>query len=446
VKSSPVFNEFKASIIDSNEGSINMGDELSFKISLKNSGDMNAKDVNVINIWPEKFDLDEDSITPEALIDSNSNKITWNVETLELNRIKTFMFKARVGDGFDHMESFKNLVQIEYEGEIKNEIVLEDSVAGFPNFSESSNDVVDIDGGSVWAGDTLKYTISIRNTGLRDGENFRLLCPVPKNTSYVSGSASPSEGANYSGDTNTLEWEIASLAVGEEKIFEFSVNISSSLTGGGNIQSAFYIEGDNQYLELEPVSINVRSYIFQTVVCMGDSQIIYSTWPNGLDYLLESTYPRAEFNTIGSGVPQERAYQGVRRFDSTVATYNPQIIILGYGTNDVGSDLDLFRNGMNDLINKAKGTGATIIVHSIGWIDTNINEIKKSYPVYNSTLRDICAKQGVPYVDIAGPMSGDPRRYVGGDGLHWTEEGGNLVATLVFNTLRNYLDEEGNRK
>ena len=446
VKSSPVFNEFKASIVDTNEGSINMGDDLSFKITLKNSGDMNARNVRVTNRWPDKFEIYEESIDPDAQIDKNENMISWNLETLDSDRIKTFVFRAKVGDGFEHMESFKDVIQVEYEGEIVNEVILEDNVVGFPNFSESTNTVVDADGGSVWAGDTLKYSISLKNTGFRDGQNFKLVCPVPKNTSYVSGSAAPSEGSGYSADTNELVWDVASLAVGEEKTFEFSVAISGSLTGGGNIQSAFYIEGDNQYVELEPVSIGVRSYIFQTVVCMGDSQIVYTNWPAGLDYLLESSYPRAEYNTIGSGVAQERAYQGARRFDSTVAPYGAQILVIGYGTNDVGADAGLFRSGMNELINKAKGTGATIIVHGIGWIDTGKQELKKSYPSYNSMLRDICAQQGVPYVDIAGPMSSDPRRYVSGDGMHWTAEGGNLVASLVFNTLRNYLDEEGNRR
>ena len=43
-------------------------------------------------------------------------------------------------------------------------------------------------------------------------------------------------------------------------------------------------------------------------------------------------------------------------------------------------------------------------------------------------------------------MSGDPGRYVSADGLHWTPEGGALVANLVFNTMRNYLNSEGSRK
>jgi len=52
----------------------------------------------------------------------------------------------------------------------------------------------------------------------------------------------------------------------------------------------------------------------------------------------------------------------------------------------------------------------------------------------------------VPYVDIAGPMSKNPGQYLASDGMHWSPAGGQLVAQLVFNTMRNYLDGEGKRK
>ncbi len=446
VTSSPIFTEFTASFEDINKGTLNMGDDISFKITLENTGDMNAKNVKIINEMPGKFELYEDSVNPAAIINKNSNEIVWNLEELDVNKLQMFTFKMKTSNDFEHLETFKDIVRLEYGEKIENEIILEDKVYGFPDFSGSINSVIDVDGGSVWAGDVLRYTVTIKNSGLRPGENFKLICPIPGSTSFIVGSADPSENTYFDSENNELIWEIESLDVGEEKALHFNAGTNSSMIKGGTITSAFYIEGDQQFVEIEPVSINVRSYIFQNVVCMGDSQIVRTNWPGGLDYLLESSYPRAEFNTVGSGVPQEMTYQGVRRFDSTIAVYNPQIIVIGYGTNDIGSGTALFRTAMTELINKAKSLGATVIVHSIGYIDMNKNPIKTALPSYNSTLRDICAKNGVPFVDIYGPMSGDPGRYIGPDGLHWTSEGANLVANLVFGTLRNYLDGEGNRK
>jgi len=445
VISSPDFTNFSAKFVDLNGNKISMGDELAFSMSLENTGNMNAKNIRVIGKLPQKFELVKNSIIPKAEFDSNSNQIIWKIDSLEASSIKNFSFRAKIGDNFLHLEEFRYQAQLEYEGKIDKEIELADKVWGFPNFSTSSNTVTDISGGDAWTGDILEYTILVKNTGLRAGENVTLYCPIPKGTTYDSKSAVP-EVAVWSDEINGIEWNMDQINVGEEKTFKFRVKIGGAFIKGGQVQNQFYIKGDEQEVQIEPVKIGVRSFIFQTIVCMGDSQIPVSNWPASLDYLLESSYPHAEFNTIGSGVPQQMAYQGARRFDGTVAVYHPSIVVIGYGTNDVGSGTSLFASGIADLINKAKSIGATVIVHSIGYIDTDKHSIKKGYQSYNSVLQDICANNGVPYVDIYGPMSEDPGRYVSADGLHWTPEGGALVANLVFNTMRNYLNSEGSRK
>ncbi len=445
VISSPDFTNFSIKFMDLNGGKISMGDELAVDISLENTGNMNAKNIRIISKLPQKFELVENSIIPEAEFDSSSNLIIWKLDSLETSSIKNFTFKAKVGDNFAHLEEFKYQAQLEYEGKIVKEIELADKVWGFPNFSTSINTVVDTSGGDVWTGDILEYTIGVKNTGLRAGEDVILYCPIPKGTTYVGKSATP-EVSSWSDEINGIEWNIDQINVGEEKTFKFRVKIGSAFIKGGQVQNQFYIKGDQQEVQIEPAKISVRSFIFQTIVCMGDSQIPVSNWPASLDYLLESSYPHAEFNTIGSGVPQQMAYQGVRRFDSTVAIYHPSIVVIGYGTNDVGNGTSLFASGITDLINKAKSIGAVVIVHSIGYIDTDKHSLKKGYESYNSVLQDVCADNGVPYVDIYGPMSGDPGRYVSADGLHWTGEGGALVANLVFNTIRNYLNSEGSIK
>ena len=445
VISSPDFTNFSVKLADLNGNQISMGDELAFTMSLENTGNMDAENIRIIGILPQKFELVKNSIIPEAEFDSSSNQIIWKIDSLEAGSIKNFSFRAKVGDNFLHLEEFKYQAQLRYEGKVVKEIELADKVWGFPNFGTSSNTVTDISGGDVWARDILEHTIAVKNTGLRAGENVSLYCPIPKGTSYVSQSATPAVEA-WSDEINGIEWNIDQVNIGEEKTFKFKVKIGSAFIKGGQVQNQFYIKGDEQEVQIEPVKIGVRSFIFQTIVCMGDSQIPVTNWPASLDYLLESSYPHAEFNTIGSGVPQQRAYEGVRRFDSSVAIYNPTIIVIGYGTNDVGSGTSLFATGITELINKAKSIGATVIVHSIGYINTDKNEIKKGYQSYNSVLRNVCASNGVPYVDIYGPMSGDPGRYVSAEGLHWTAEGGALVANLVFNTMINYLNSEGSRK
>ena len=446
VKSNPDFSDFTLSFKDLNGDKISIGDDILFVIRIGNTGDMNAENFKITNLLPDKFILYENSLQPAAAFDKDTGEIVWDIEKINTGEVKNFSFKAKIGDNFDNLETFKDIASLTYENESIKEISVEDKVFGFPNFSTSASIVEHPAGGDVWAGDILKFTVTVINSGLRAGEDIEIVCPVPKYTTYVQNSAMPADSAEFDKEANVLKWKIKSINKNEPLSLTFETKIGS-LTKGGTISSAFYIEGDDQSFEMEPLSIGVRSYIFQTIVCMGDSQIVKSNWPSYLDGALESAYPRAEYNTIGSGVKQERAYQGARRFDSTVAVYKPQIIVIGYGTNDVGAGgTSPLTSGIQDLINKAKNIGATVIVQSIGYIDTGKNPAKKGWEGYNRAIQSVCAANGVPYVDIASPMSDDPSLYLTSDGMHWSPAGGQLVAQLVFNTMRNYLDGEGKRK
>jgi len=445
VTSSPDFSNFTLSFKDIGGKKISMGDDIIFTITLGNTGDMNAANVKLVNLLPDKFILYENSLQPTAVFDKDTGEIVWDIAKISTGEVMNFSFKAKIGENFDNLETFKDILSLIYENEGIKEVSVEDKVFGFPNFSTSTNTVEHPAASDIWAGDTLKYTVYIINSGLRAGENIEIVCPIPKGTTYIKSSAIPADSSVFDQETNTLKWNIKTIDVEESLSLTFEARIGS-LTRGGTITSAFSVNGDDQAFDIEPAAIKVRSYIFQTIVCMGDSQIVKSNWPAHLDGLLEATYPHAEYKTIGSGVSQQMAYQGVRRFDGTVAVYKPQIIVIGYGTNDIGSGTSLFAAGIQELIDKAKGIGATVIVHSIGYIDTGIHPAKKAWPAYNEVLQEVCANNGVPYVDIAGPMSDDPGLYISSDGMHWTYEGGQLVAHLVYNTMRNYLDGEGKRK
>ncbi len=445
VKSSPDFSESEFLMADLSGEPLNITDVVQFSLTVGNTGNMDARDIIVINRLPEKFEVFESSITFPAEFDKASNTLTWNIKEMPVGQSRTVKFRAGIGTGFSHLEKFKGTSSLVYNGNTVKEKVFEGEVYGYPNFSESSYTVADITGGSVWAGDVLKYSITVKNTGLREGKNFKLICPVPANTSLLFDSAGPHEGFEYISAENAVVWTIENLDMGQEKVFQFSVAINPALTGGGAIKSAFKIEGDEQYVELGEKTVGVRRYINHTVVCMGDSLIAYSNWPARLDGMLEATYPRAEYNTVGVGVPGMMSHQGYHKFDATVAPHGPQIIVFGFGSNDVGTSVNSFINGMTGLINKGKGIGATVIVHSIGYINTGIWASKSDYGAYNSALKALCAQQGVPFVDIYTPMAANPGKYLS-DGLHLNSEGANLVAGLVFNTMRNYLDADGERR
>ena len=447
ISSSPEFSEFNVETVDGNRGLLSVGDKVTFIVNVENAGNMNASSVGIINNFPSKLDVLEDSISSGGKYDSSNESITWELDKIKAGEKKEFRYSAIVGDDFDHLELFENTFEVIYEERVRNKISVKESVWAYPDFSQSTVTVVDTNGGDTWAWDTLMYIIRVKNTGKRSGKNIRVICPVPEGTGYIIDTANK-KGFYYDNEKRQLQWNIFNIEVGEEKDFSFNVTIGGHLTGGGQIDTKFYIEGDGTEFEIIHEPVILKPYIFQTIVCMGDSQIIRSEWPDILDELLESKYPYAEFNTVSKGIAGEMVIDAIKRFDTDVRSNNPQIIILGFGSNDAGAGTGFFRHHMEILIDQAKSTGALVLVHGTGYIDTSgIWSGKEGYQEYNDILKDyVCPNNNVAYIDIYSKTAGDPDKYLDSDGMHWSDEGGELVANLVYQTLIGCLDEDGKVK
>jgi uncharacterized repeat protein (TIGR01451 family) len=451
IKSSPDFKEFNIKMLDENGGILNTGDKVIFNISLKNSGNMNATGIKIIDVIPSKLDVIEKSISPGGKYDPFSRKILWNLDNLNKNNSAELQFEAIIGNNFNDLENFKNVIQLNYnqgsELNIKNESFIEGVVHAFPDLSNSIVTASAANNKDIWAWELLKYTIHVKNTGKGDALNVKLNCPIPAGTGYVGNSASD-KAAIWDPAKSLLQFNIDKIKAGEEKIFTFRAVVAGYLTGGGEIEAKFYLEESGKKVEIPPVISRVKPYIFQTIVCMGDSLVVLEDWPKVLNDLLTKTYIHGVFNTIATGVKGEMAVDAIKRFDSDVRIHNPQIIILGYGSNDAGSSTEFFRYHMDILIKQAKSTGAKVFVYGTGYIDTSGRwRGKADYRTYNDIIKnDLCPSNGAVYIDIYTPMSADPKKYVKKDGMHWTEAGSELVANTIFRTVINYLDDDGKLK
>jgi lysophospholipase L1-like esterase len=174
---------------------------------------------------------------------------------------------------------------------------------------------------------------------------------------------------------------------------------------------------------------------------MGDSLINKSNWVQMFDDLLEANYPYADYNTIASAVNGEMARGGYARFDSTVAVYNPEIVIVAYGTNDVGPHVSGFAANMEGIVAKAKNLGARVFINLIGpiyWPG------KEEYAEYNDTIRQIASKYGAVVIDVMTPLSQNPGEYLT-DGMHYSQAGAVVVAHTVFSYVSQYLGDIGQR-
>jgi len=443
VKSAPEFGNFDVEFVDENGGYLRLGDEISYTLKVENTGDMNAAGVEIKSTLSDNVTIVEDSINNSGTY--KDGIVIWNVGELEINKQNIFLFKAIVNDNLSDGELIANNSIITCKQNVKAEKAVENKVSLFSDLSNSEAFLYDVNGGYLWAGETVSVKIIVKNTGEKIAESYKLICPTPGGATYVSKSGT-SEGIRWSDEIRGLIWDLKDLKVGEQKEITFNLRVNDDLLyKGGTITTNFKIEIDSKEIEIPSKSITVKGRVNMTIVAMGDSLIALSDWVQRFDNLLESTYPYADYNTIASGVGGERTYQGYWRFDSTIAPYHPGIIIIAYGSNDAGSGLWNFRDNLDAIVAKSKNLGATVFINLIGPIVPPRLGGKESYPEYNDEIRRIASKYGVHVIDVLTPLSQDPNRYLR-DGLHYSPEGSAVVAQTVFNAVTQYLDDVGGRR
>ncbi|MCD4670790.1 MAG: DUF11 domain-containing protein [Actinomycetia bacterium] len=442
VESSPDFSSLSVSSVDINGGILGLEDEIKYTINIKNTGNMIARDVEVRSrLSPH--------MSPNGSYISQSGKysdgcVVWDFEELLPGEQKTLTFRAKLESGeVGDREEIINSTALIYGGEVKAEKEVVNIVRLFPDFSESTATIADTNGGSyLWSGDTVRVKVTIRNTGQIKADDYRLFCPIPGPATYVSRSGT-AEGIKWSDDIKGLIWDLSGLEVGESKEITFNMTVDSSYYyKSGTITTDFHIAAGDEDFVIEPVSIYIQGHPYLNVVAMGDSLIAKSDWVQRLDGKLEAAYPAADYNTLASAVSGEASYQGLARFDGTVAPLHPHILIVAYGTNDAGGSLSYFQYSIDSIVAKAKNIGATVFINLIGPISASG---KSNWPRYNEVIMAVSAKYGVPVINVTSPLSQNTGKYLS-DGVHYTPAGSEVVAQTVFNSISQYLNGLGGRR
>lgn len=424
---------------------IYIGDTVKFDILIKNNDTRPAKNIKVIDLPPDKLENINMAEGSGGLYDPFSKKIVLDIAEIGEGETIKMSFTGFISNDLNDGEIINNKVSVLYKEAVIAEKSTELSVTGLPDYTATLIKVVDINGSKIWARDILKYSIIVKNSGKKAGGSVVLNCPVPTGTGYVDGTASKS-GLIISPNKSLLQFNTGIIEPGAQKEFSFKVFVAEYLTFSSDIKSGFFIADGVEKVSLENPSLTTEASVFQTVVCMGDSQVVLSDYTTQLGTLLNNQYSHAVFNVIPTGIKGEMAYFAIQRFDKDVRMHNPDIIVIGYGDNDAGAPTGLYRYHMGILISQAVSTGAKVIVYGVGYIDMSISKWlgKANYTIFNEILKnDVCPKYGAVYVDLYGPMSKDYKKYIKEDGMHWTEEGATLVSGEVFKAITTVLDSEG---
>jgi len=168
-------------------------------------------------------------------------------------------------------------------------------------------------------------------------------------------------------------------------------------------------------------------------------------WTLRFDELLRGRYTNQTFVVTNRGISGEKAPAGEDRLVQELNTYNPEVLLLMEGTNDltaVPPDQAEALESLEDMIDIARARGITVFIATIAPIAPGgpNNDSVPLVPIFNANIRGLAGRKGVPVVDVYAALNADIARYYVGDDLHPTSEGLRLIGDTFFAAVRAQLD------
>ncbi|MVT08348.1 T9SS type B sorting domain-containing protein [Chitinophaga tropicalis] len=243
-------------------GTVKSGDEITYTIHIRNTGNVALNNVNVIDTVPAftVFVSADGGITPDG-----NGKLTWTITNIPVGSADiTRSFIVKVASDLTNAGYITNTADVD-NGDGTGQHPTTPPDPSNPNNPKTNPDPdepstkIPVDNGKlslnwksaqytpsgtkggVTTGDLITYTIHIRNTGSIKLENVRIVDTIPAYTEFVSAD----EGITPDGNKK-LYWTIAEIPVGSADITRsFIVKVASDLTGATNIINTAGVDNGN---------------------------------------------------------------------------------------------------------------------------------------------------------------------------------------------------------
>jgi len=171
---------------------------------------------------------------------------------------------------------------------------------------------------------------------------------------------------------------------------------------------------------------------------------VTSSYPAKLQGLVDARYTDQQIRIFNGGRGGERASDAYPRMLELISQLTPQVIIIMTGVNDLngGASISTTADAIEELVKGARARGLTVLLSTL---PRQVEGGRRAYSIdevvpYNDTIRRIAAKEAVTLVDIYPHLTDG---YITPDGLHITEEGNALLATLYLDAIKVLFETEG---
>ncbi|MCG6930783.1 MAG: GDSL-type esterase/lipase family protein [Desulfofustis sp.] len=165
------------------------------------------------------------------------------------------------------------------------------------------------------------------------------------------------------------------------------------------------------------------------ILLLGDSLIDYGEWHLRLP----------DYRVISRGVPGERTEELLRRLPVQPQVEAPDALVLMSGTNNIVFGDFGFIDATRQILIKLRKrfVGVPILVTSL--LPYRIPGIASTIQEANRQLRRLCDKSGSIYLDVCRHFENSPDRLFDYDGVHLSNGGYRIWASVLDEYLRNLL-------
>jgi uncharacterized repeat protein (TIGR01451 family) len=248
-------------VTDLNGGDVRAGDVLEYTITAANVGNDDADDVVVTDAVPVDTTFVPGSIVVAGTavtdaVDADAGEFAPDVVTARLGSIPTagtgvVKFRVRVQPGATVGTVVTNVADAAYEIPASTVVLTAQSPPAQAAVAQAApapavtltKSVVDVDGGTVRAGDLLEYTITAANGGDDTAQSVTVSDALPVQTSYVAGTTSVAGAAvtDAAGDdagevvAGTLTARLGDLAAGAQKSVTVRARIGEATPVGTSV-------------------------------------------------------------------------------------------------------------------------------------------------------------------------------------------------------------------
>jgi uncharacterized repeat protein (TIGR01451 family) len=227
-----------------NDTAPDVGDTVTFTLTLSNAGPDAATNVSVEDVIPDGFSYVAGSIAGgDARDDSGAPTLTWTINTIVSGTSVDLSYQVLVLASGNHTNVAQVMASDQYDP---------DSIPGNGDGTEDDQDSITaqqsadlsltktVDDSTPDVGDTVTFTITVANAGPDAATNVSVNDVLPGGFSYAGGSITGGDARDDTGSP-TLTWTIITLASGASVDLTFQAIV---LASGNHTNTAQVMDAD----------------------------------------------------------------------------------------------------------------------------------------------------------------------------------------------------------